>query len=125
MSRHVRLVLLVALATVVTAVVLWHEPPGDFRKQAIAQSQPVRNVGAMVLIPAGEFSMGSQDGPPYEGPVHRVKLNSFSIDKTEVTVAQFRQFVQATKYVTDAEKFGWSGVFDLAKKEWGRVDGAN
>jgi formylglycine-generating enzyme required for sulfatase activity len=79
----------------------------------------------MVLIPAGEFDMGSNDGPPYESPVHRVKLNSFWMDKTEVTVAQFRQFAQGTNYITDAEKFGWSGVFDTEKKDWGRVDAAN
>jgi len=69
--------------------------------------------------------MGCNDGPPYEAPVHRVKLNSFWMDRTEVTVAQFRQFAQATNYITDAEKFGWSGVFDIEKKGWGRVDAAN
>jgi formylglycine-generating enzyme required for sulfatase activity len=79
----------------------------------------------MVLIPGGTFEMGSADGPVYERPVHTVKLNSFWMDKTEVTVGQFRQFVDATKYVTEAEKFGWSGVFDLSKKSWGKVDGAN
>jgi formylglycine-generating enzyme required for sulfatase activity len=79
----------------------------------------------MVLIPGGTFEMGSADGPIYERPVHGVKLHSFWMDKKEVTVAQFRQFVNAAGYVTDAEKFGWSGVFDLGKKAWGRVDGAN
>jgi formylglycine-generating enzyme required for sulfatase activity len=79
----------------------------------------------MVKISGGTFLMGSGDGPVYERPVHEVKLADFWIDKTEVTVGQFRRFVDETKFVTDAEKFGWSGVFDVTVKEWARVDGAN
>lgn len=50
----------------------------------------------MVLIPAGEFEMGSHDGAPDEQPVHTVRLSGFYIDKYEVTVGQYRQFVRAT-----------------------------
>ncbi len=50
----------------------------------------------MVLIPAGEFEMGSHDGAPDEKPVHTVRLSEFYIDKYEVTVGQYRQFVRAT-----------------------------
>jgi len=121
---------LVAIAMVVLVVAIWQRPAGDFRKQPAASqpaqsNQPAPQVGEMVLIPAGEFAMGATDGPPHEQPVHTVKISAFWMDKTEVTVAQFRKFVEATKYVTDAEKFGWSGVFDPAQKEWGKVDGAN
>src|SRR5687768_8810023 len=104
MRRHA-VTLLVAIAVVVAVVALWQRPAGDFRKEEVPQSQPAKNVGEMVLIPGGEFQMGSADGPPFERPVHAVKLNSFWMDKTEVTVKQFRQFVDATGYVTDAEKF--------------------
>src|SRR4051794_2543238 len=69
----------------------------------------------MAHIPAGTFNMGTADGFPYEGPVHAVTLKSYWIDKHEVTVRQFEEFVKATSYVTDAEKFGWSGVFVPAK----------
>jgi len=124
MSRHLRLVVLVALATVVTVVVLWRRPPRMIQ-HSVPRHVEARVEEQMVLIPAGEFAMGAEDGPDYERPVHRVKLSAFWIDKTEVTVREFRQFVKETGYVSDAEKFGWSGVFDLAKKEWGRVDGAN
>jgi formylglycine-generating enzyme required for sulfatase activity len=79
----------------------------------------------MVLIPAGTFSMGTDDGFPYEGPVHPVTLKSFWIDEHEVTVAQFEKFVAATHYKTDAEKYGWSGVFDVKSGEWTKVDGAD
>lgn len=60
----------------------------------------------MVAIPGGEFLMGS-DPPharPDEYPIHRVKVDAFWMDETEVTNAQFRQFVEATGYVTTAEK---------------------
>jgi sulfatase modifying factor 1 len=60
----------------------------------------------MVWIPAGEFSMGSTDplARPDESPVHRVALDGFWIDATEVTNAQFARFVEATGYKTVAER---------------------
>ena len=59
----------------------------------------------MVWIPPGEFLMGSDDQRQRnEHPIHLVKLDGFWMDETEVTNAQFRQFVEATKYVTTAEK---------------------
>jgi formylglycine-generating enzyme len=69
--------------------------------------------------------MGEADGFPYEAPVHDVTLKSFWMDEHEVTVAQFEKFVAATKYQTDAEKFGWSGVFDVKSGEWTKVTGAD
>jgi formylglycine-generating enzyme required for sulfatase activity len=47
----------------------------------------------MVHVPAGEFSMGSDEGEQEERPVHTVYLDTFYIDKTEVTNAQFAQFL--------------------------------
>ena len=79
----------------------------------------------MILIRGGIFAMGTDDGMPFEGPVHKVELNSFLIDEHEVTVSEFERFVNATGYKTDAEKFGWSGVFDLKTGEWKRSSGAN
>lgn len=69
--------------------------------------------------------MGASDEMPDETPVHTVKINDFWMDEHEVTVAEFAQFVKATNYRTEAEKFGWSGVFNLKTGEWERVDGAN
>jgi len=60
----------------------------------------------MVWIPGREFTMGSH-GPrshPDEQPAHRVRLNGFWMDATDVTNAQFRSFVEATGYVTTAER---------------------
>jgi formylglycine-generating enzyme required for sulfatase activity len=64
------------------------------------------STAGMVWIKGSSFSMGgdnSQAGPD-EYPKHRVKVNSFWIDKTEVTNAQFRKFVAATGYITTAER---------------------
>ena len=49
----------------------------------------------MVLIPAGEFQMGSNDGDDDEKPVHTVYVDAFYMDKYEVTNAQYKAFVDA------------------------------
>ena len=67
----------------------------------------------MVWIPGGEFSMGSESaseslcglpGTTLDAmPIHRVYIDAFWMDETEVTNAQFKEFVDATGYVTVAE----------------------
>ncbi len=79
----------------------------------------------MVLIPGGTFRMGTDAGMTYEAPAHEVTIKPFYIDEAEVTVREFARFVEATDYKTEAERFGWSGVFDMKTGEWGRADGAN
>lgn len=79
----------------------------------------------MVFIKGGTFKMGSDRGMPYKAPVHDVTLNSFWMDKHEVTVAEFAKFVEKTSYVTEGEKIGWSGVFDAEQGEWTRCDGVS
>jgi formylglycine-generating enzyme required for sulfatase activity len=60
----------------------------------------------MIKIPGGEFMMGASDkeGREDEYPQHPVKVNGFWMDATEVTNAQFEKFVEATGYVTTAER---------------------
>jgi formylglycine-generating enzyme len=68
----------------------------------------------MVWIPGGEFSMGAQDPPDMDDvgmkatidsrPVHRVYVDGFFMDKTDVTNAEFEKVVKATGYVTVAER---------------------
>ncbi len=68
----------------------------------------------MVWIPGGEFSMGADDPRSLQfgghepmgdaRPIHRVYVDAFWMDATEVTNAQFREFVLATGYVTIAER---------------------
>ena len=60
----------------------------------------------MVWIKGGTFLMGSDDpdSRSSEKPAHKVKVDGFWIDITEVTNRQFSEFVQATGYITTAEK---------------------
>jgi formylglycine-generating enzyme len=58
----------------------------------------------MVWIPEGAFRMGSDDWYSEERPARRARVNSFWIDKTPVTVADFHRFVDATGYLTLAER---------------------
>jgi formylglycine-generating enzyme required for sulfatase activity len=60
----------------------------------------------MRWVPAGEFTMGSDrpDARPDERPAHRVRLSGFWIDEAPVTNARFRAFVEATGYLTTAER---------------------
>jgi len=58
----------------------------------------------MIWIPGGEFTMGSDHHYPEEAPTHRVAVDGFWIDIYQVTNAQFRRFVNATGYVTVAER---------------------
>jgi formylglycine-generating enzyme required for sulfatase activity len=64
------------------------------------------------------FVMGDahRDGNRADGedPLHAVQLDGFSIDTTTVTVGAFRRFVDDTRYLTDAERYGTSAVFHLA-----------
>ncbi len=58
----------------------------------------------MVWIPGGAFEMGSESGFPDERPVHEVVVRGVWMDVHEVTNAQFEAFVEATGYVTVAER---------------------
>lgn len=60
----------------------------------------------MVPLRGGCFQMGETRVYPEEGPVHTACVKPFSMSKTEITVGQFRAFVEHTGYVTRAER-GW------------------
>ncbi len=73
--------------------------PGATSKPSSLPPLPVELIGhdgaPMALIPAGEFMMGSDKGDDDEQPVHRVFLDSYYLDKFEVTNGQFAKFVEA------------------------------
>jgi sulfatase modifying factor 1 len=77
----------------------------------------------MVLIKGGTFEMGSTDGESDEKPVHTVNISDFHLSKYEVTVREFRRFVEATGHETDAEKEGHSRVYEGGK--WIDKNGVN
>lgn len=71
-------------------------PPG----MSVPMYYPQTRIGAephpMIRIPAGAFTMGSNDRLPDEGPAHVVHLPTYFIDKYEVTNLQYKQFIDAT-----------------------------
>ncbi len=75
----------------------------------LAQSSP----DDFIWVEGGQFEMGSENGQVDEKPVHTVHLDGFYIAKYEVTVAEFREFVNSTKYETSAEQrsesLKWTG----------------
>src|SRR5271155_2204814 len=87
---------------------------GFLPTRANANPPPTSAPQGMVWIPGGEFSMGSADprSLAHGGseamedarPIHRVYVDGLWMDKTDVTNAQFAQFVKATGYKTIAER---------------------
>lgn len=71
--------------------------------------------GGMVALPGGSFMMGTDDGVGFaadgEGPAREVIVRPVLMDPVAVTNERFGHFVEATGYVTEAERFGWSYVF--------------
>jgi len=88
-----------------------------------SQAAPER----MVWIPGGTFSMGAQDPPDHDPvgmqatedsrPVHRVYVDGFWMDRTDVTNDDFAAFVRATGYVTVAERTPTAEEFPGAPPE--------
>lgn len=112
-------------------------PQGHFRAEAQAAIAKLSKIPVtpgssskvpdfMAFIPGGTFRMGDtvEDdmGEEDEKPVHGVSLSDFYLARTEVSVADFARFVDATRYVTDAERDGgsykWTG-------EWEKVLGSS
>jgi sulfatase modifying factor 1 len=83
------------------------KPPADSHPAANPQFKAGEGDKAgMVWIPSGEFMMGGDDemARPDERPKHKVMVDGFWMDQTELTNAQFAKFVNATGYVTTAER---------------------
>ncbi len=93
------------------------EAPSKYGPTVESSARPAGAVPAgMVWVPGGEFSMGTEDptrmtceghgdDPMHDArPIHRVVLDGFWMDATEVTNEQYAKFVEATGYVTVAER---------------------
>ena len=70
--------------------------------------EQISQIPGMVWIPGGIYDMGASDSDrmalSHEKPKHTVKVDGFYMDETEVTNAQFSRFIQATNYITTAER---------------------
>ena len=74
----------------------------------IKTEEQISQIPGMVWIPGGIYDMGASDSDrmalPHEKPKHTVKVDGFYMDETEVTNAQFSKFIEATNYITTAER---------------------
>jgi len=93
--------------------------------EEVGKTEQHNLAGEMVKIPGGSFLMGTLEGRKDEKPQHIVTVPSFEIGKYEVTVGQFKKFIEATGYLTDAETdagihkgcFSDGGGVDFGQKE--------
>jgi sulfatase modifying factor 1 len=78
----------------------------DSPRDAGVQKEGKETSPGMVWVPGGTFVMGTDEDEAYdhERPAHQVKIDGFWMDETEVTNEQFKTFVEATGYLTVAER---------------------
>ncbi|WP_422358505.1 formylglycine-generating enzyme family protein [Reichenbachiella sp.] len=95
------IVALLAIGTIACSSKDSNQKNTNLQKEIVAET-PID----MVFIPGGTFVMGNEgeEATPIEGPEFNVELSGFYMDITEVTNAQFQNFVDATGYKTVAER---------------------
>jgi formylglycine-generating enzyme required for sulfatase activity len=111
-SAHRKIVLSVAVGLFLLSALgagYWHAK----RPTPLVESQiptcllppelPAAPHAGMVWVPPGTFDMGD-DRYPEEGPIHVTRVAGFWMDRTEVTNAQFAEFVKATGHVSQSER---------------------
>lgn len=94
------------VATFATTAAQQNTPRAELGSCAAYSGLPAHNddTAGMAFVPGGMFVMGSERHQPEERFTHIVRVGGFWIDRHEVTNAQFQQFVEATGYVTLAER---------------------
>ena len=101
MQKYCTRLEIVVLITMLVAFITGCDDPMTTQMDTILDTviddpQPLpSSTEGMVLIPAGEFRMGSNSGDPDEKPVHSVYVDAFYMDKYEVTNAQYAAFLNA------------------------------
>jgi formylglycine-generating enzyme required for sulfatase activity len=106
----INFVLIVALMIALIATALKKQDaeaaPAAAASPTSAAASPLTLTENMVFIRGSEFTMGTDDPHSMrnERPARRVRVESFWIDRTDVTNSEFRKFVEATGYMTTAER---------------------
>lgn len=77
----------------------------------------------MVVMPVGQYIMGNNNGPKHEKPEHIITINyGFAVSQNEISVADFKLFVESTEYKSDAQITRSSRIYDLRT---GRIKNKN
>jgi formylglycine-generating enzyme required for sulfatase activity len=102
------------------------EISGPFEICSAAPAKPIINSIGMklVLIPAGQFTMGAPDRDAFgpDKPQHPVRITKpFYLGACHVTVGQFRNFVEHANYQTDAERANQAEAEQWKEKTWRNV----
>jgi formylglycine-generating enzyme required for sulfatase activity len=115
---------LILLALAICACGTKEEAEPQAADATSAASTPTITPGEMVLIPAGEYTIGTDERDPQDKksftlayPEHKVKLPAFWIDKYEVTMMEYLEFTANTGYVAEGEAEGktWRTFFSTEK----------
>jgi formylglycine-generating enzyme required for sulfatase activity/serine/threonine protein kinase len=86
--------------------------PGNTSQPPIGSTESIK--ADLVEIPGGNFQMGRNDGPFQERPVHAVTVQRFHMDRTEVTNAEYANFVRDMRYEAPSH---WVGGKPLSGQE--------
>jgi sulfatase modifying factor 1 len=111
------------LAVGATAFFALRLPAQPSQARVIRATQPRH--AELVAIPGGDVQIGDNAAPPDEGPAFTYHAHDLLMDRTPVTVAQFRAFVAETRYVTDDERLGSGAVLDQGDGAWVLRQGAD
>ncbi len=92
-------------------------PPG-FGMTPVTTPQEVRCPADMEPIPAGVFTMGSEDGKPDERPVRRISIDPFCIDLTEVTTRAYSTCAAAKVCPAPGTMVDWPRITNQDHRRW-------
>ncbi len=109
-----------------TATAAQPAPRNDAHKPVLSRVEPAHGPvpPGMVYIPGATFRMGFDHAHDDERPVHAVTVRPFLLDRHEVTNRQFAEFVEATGYITQAERDGYAWCFLEGARDFQAIAGA-
>lgn len=86
-----------------------YNPLDSFTDNSASQ----HDLPTMVVMPTGNYIMGSNNGAKNESPTHQVSIGyGFAVSENEISVKEFTQFIKDTNYKTDAQINNSSKIFD-------------
>lgn len=98
--------------------------PAGCGQQGVAAPAALSRDAVMISFPEAITTIGDNDAPRDERPQFEMRVAAFALDRTPVTVGQFRRFVDSTGYITDAERLGSGGVMLTGMGAWVAMPGA-